>query len=166
LTIWASAKKAFAEKGKEPSDKSVPSSEKAPTPGEAKDKAEARIPKKPSTPSSYSKCGILLRFLWTAASQLRFPDGSDDGGDEKKPFLPSIPTSLTVERAHLAWGKERHSRNSVGASTVSQATHSPGSHVPAGAAPMSSPNPEHVHLARKTTKTRTHSSPSASPSKD
>jgi hypothetical protein len=152
LTIWASAKKASAEKGKEPSDKSPPSSEKAPTPGEAKDKAEARIPKKPYTPSSYTKCSLLLRFLWTAAWQLRFPDGGEEGGDEKKPFLPFIPTSLTVERAHLAWGKERHSRNSVGASTFNQqATHSPGSHVPAGAAPMSSPNPEHVHLARKTT---------------
>jgi hypothetical protein len=113
---------------------------------------DAPIPRKPHKQSTSNKCGLLFRFLWTAAWQLRFPNGGEEDGDEKKPFLPTIPMFLTVGIAHSTWCSERHSRNNVGLQWGQSYNPLGLNNVnAAAAAPTASTTPEQAHLARKTT---------------
>jgi hypothetical protein len=100
------------------------------------------IPKKAPKPSCFPKCETLLRFLWTIAFQLKFPT--------VEPQLPSAPVLLTVDQALLDWSKERHVRNSVGQHLAPSplAGHHQSPSGPQGHSPS---NPEHDHLARKST---------------
>ena len=107
---------------------------------------EAPIPRKAPKPSSYAKCESLLKFIWKAAWQLRFPTGNDTINGPAKPMVPGVSVALTTDQAHLAWGKERHTRNGVGLQNPTS---------PAVAASSTPPtalsSPESLHLARKTT---------------
>jgi hypothetical protein len=109
---------------------------------------EAPIPKKPVKSSTYSKCETLLRFLWTAAWQLRFPSGNEQiGRIRKQTALSGILVALTTDLSHLEWGKERHTCNGVG----QQQTPAAGTPVAPNHQPAAPGSQETMHLARKTT---------------
>jgi hypothetical protein len=64
---------------------------------------DSTIPKKAPKPSCFPKCESLLRFLWTAAFQLKFPT--------VEPQLPSAPVLLTVDPSLLDWSNVKELRN-------------------------------------------------------
>jgi hypothetical protein len=101
---------------------------------------DSTIPKKAKKPSCFPKCEVLLRYLWSIAYQLKCPS--------VEPQVPSLPIRLAVTPALLAWSKERHIRNTIG----EHSTPNPiaGSQQPPGGTNATS-NPEHDHLARKST---------------
>jgi len=107
---------------------------------------ETKIPRKAIKSSSFSNCESLLRFLWSAAWQLKFPNSSEDINGPKKPILPGTFAALTTDDSHLVWGKDRHTRNNVGQENSGGGTPAPSNQSPAQAA-----NAESIHLARKTT---------------
>jgi hypothetical protein len=67
---------------------------------------EAPIARKTPKPTIFPSCQVILRFMWSAAYQLKFTD--------VKPKLQAVSLTLTQDSAHIAWGMERHTRNVIG----------------------------------------------------
>jgi hypothetical protein len=96
----------FDDDDDEEEEEAYRSSKAASTPLDPTTKKDPKVPKKVNKASSFPQCEMLLRFLWTAAFQQKFPAGAGQ--------LPSVPIGLTSDQASIAWNVERHARNSIG----------------------------------------------------